>query len=69
MDCLITFVPLSKIVMLSGPSYLYGAAFLLYYDSIKDEVSPSLVIFKLDVAESFGDVQRISEVRSTLGLA
>lgn len=54
--------------MISGSSYLCRKAFLLYYDSIKDEVSPSLVIFKLDVAESFGDVQRSSEVQGTLGL-
>lgn len=54
--------------MKSESSYLCRKAFLLYYDPIKDEVSHSLVIFKLDVAESFGDVQRISEVQGTSGL-
>lgn len=62
------FCPLSKIVIISGSSYLCRKTFLLYCGLIKDEVSAGVVIFKLDVAESFGDVQRISEVQGTSGL-
>lgn len=45
------FCSLSKVMIMSETNYPSGKAFLLYCCSIKDEVSPSLVFFKLDVAE------------------
>lgn len=45
------FCSLSKVMIMSETNYPSGKSPLLYWYSIKDEVSPSLVFFKLDVAE------------------
>lgn len=45
------FCSLLKVMIMSETNYPSGKSFLLYCYSIKDEVSPSLVFFKLDVAE------------------